>query len=64
MFVSNAIDTCDALLHKNVYVFRKRILIIDNDMIKCMYTCTYIVNGPMWTSWAESLFILKDGEFI
>ena len=59
MFVSDAIDTFDALLHKNVYGFRKRILNIDSDMIKYMYNCTDIVNGPTWTIWAESLYIVK-----
>ena len=59
MCVSNAIDTFDALMRKNVYGFRKRILNIDNDMIKCMYNCTDTVNGPMWTSWTESLYIVR-----
>ena len=59
IFVSNGIDTFDALMRKNVYGFRKRILNIDNDMIKCMYNWTNIVNGPMWTSWVESLYIVR-----
>ena len=59
MCVSDAIDTFDALMRKNVYGFRKRILNINNDMIKCMYNCTAIVNGPMWASWAESLYIVR-----
>ena len=50
--VSDAINTFDALLRKNVYGLRKRILNIDSDIIKCMYNCTDIVNGSMWTSWA------------
>ena len=59
MSVSNAIDTFDALLRKNVYGVRKHILNIDNDTIKCMYNCTDIVKGSMWTSWAESLYIVR-----
>ena len=53
MFVGNATDTFDALLRNNVFGFRKRIINIDNGKIKCLYNCTDIINGPMWTSCAE-----------
>ena len=59
MFASNAIDTFDALLHKNIYGLKKRILNINNDLIRVMYNCFEIVNGPMWISWANSLYTVN-----
>ena len=55
VFANNAIDTFDALLRKNIYGLKKRIFNINNDLIRVMYNCFEIVNGPMWTSWANSL---------
>ena len=59
MFASNAIDTFDALLHKNIYGFKRRIFNINNDMIRIMYNCFEIVNGPMWINWANSLYTVN-----
>ena len=32
---------------------------INNDLIRVMYSCFEIVNGPMWISWANSLYTIK-----
>ena len=40
MFANNAIDTFDALLHKNIYGFKRHIFNINNDLIRVMYSCT------------------------
>ena len=56
MFANNAIDTFDALLRKNIYGFKRRTSNINNDLIRVMYNCFEIVNGPMWISWANSLY--------
>ena len=47
MFANNAIDTFDALLRKNIYGLKKRISYINNDLIRVMYNCFEIVNGPI-----------------
>ena len=39
MLVNNSIDNFDARLCKNIYGFRKRVYDIENNLIKCMYTC-------------------------
>ena len=52
MFANNAIDTFDALLRKNIFN-------INNDLIRVMYNCFEIVNGPMWISWANSLYTVN-----
>ena len=59
MFASNAIDTFDALLRKNIYGFKRRIFNINNGLIRVMYNCFEIVNGPMWISWANSLYTVN-----
>ena len=59
MFADNAIDTFDALLRKNIYGFKRRICNIDNDLIRAMCNCFEIVNGPMWISWANSLYTVN-----
>ena len=59
MFANNAIDTFDALLRKNIYGLKKRIFNINNDLIRVMYNCFEIVNGPMWISWANSLYTVN-----
>ena len=59
MFTNNAIDTFDAPLRKNIYGFKRRILNINNDLIRVLYTCFEIVNGPMWISWANSLYTVN-----
>ena len=56
MFANNAIDTFDAVLRKNIYDLKKRILNKSNDLIRVMYNCFEIVNGPLWISWANSLY--------
>ena len=57
MFANNAIYTFDALLRKNIYGLKKRIFNINNDLIVIvMYNSFEIVNGPMWISWAKSLY--------
>ena len=43
----------DALLRKNIYGLKKRIFNINTDLIRVMYNCFEIVNGPMWISWAN-----------
>ena len=48
MFANNTNDTFDALLRKNIYGLKKRIFNINNDLIRVMYNCFEIVNGPMW----------------
>ena len=39
---------------------------INNDLIRLMYNCFEIVNGPMWISWANSLYTvnLKDSHHV
>ena len=32
----------------------------NNDLIKVMYNCIDIVNSPMWSSWAKSLFTVNQ----
>ena len=59
MFANNAIDTFDALLRKNIDGFKRRISNINNDLIRVMYNCFEIVNGPMWISCANSLYTVK-----
>ena len=59
MFANNAIDTFDALLCKNIYGFKRRIFNINKPLIRVMYNCFEIVNGPMWISWANSLYIVN-----
>ena len=59
MFANNAFDAFDALLHKNIYGLKKRIFNINNDLIRLMYNCFEIVNGPMWISWANSLYTVN-----
>ena len=59
MFANNAIDTFDALLRKNIYGLKKRIFNINNDLIRVMYNCFDIVKGPMWISWANSLYTVN-----
>ena len=49
------------LIHLTPYCVRtfkvkKRIVNINNDLITVMYNCFEIVNGPMWISWANSLY--------
>ena len=53
-FVSNVIDNFDAYLCKNK--FRKRVYIIENNLIKCLNNCKDILNGPMWSSWSHALY--------
>ena len=43
MFVSNAIDNFDANLRKNIYRFRQRVYIIENNLIKCLNNCKDMV---------------------
>ena len=50
MFANNAIDTFDALLRKNIYGLKKLIFNIKNDLIRVMYNCFEIVNGPIWVT--------------
>ena len=59
MLANNATDTFDALLRKNIYGLIKRIFNINNDLIRVMYNCFEIVNGPMWISWANSLYTVN-----
>ena len=59
MFPDNAIDTFDALLRKNIYGFKRRICNINNDLTRAMCNCFEIVNGPMWISWANSLYTVN-----
>ena len=61
MFANNAIDTFDALLRKNIYGLKKRIFNINNDLIRVMYNCFEIVNGPTWISWANSIASVITG---
>ena len=49
----------DALLRKNIYGLKKRIFNINNDLIMVMCNCFEIVNGPMWISWANSLYTVS-----
>ena len=58
MFANNDIDTFDALLRKNNYGL-KRIFNINNGLIRVMYNCFEIVNGPMLISWANSLYTVN-----
>ena len=44
----------DALLRKNIYGFKQLIFNINNDLIRVMYNCFELVNGPVWISWANS----------
>ena len=53
MFANNAIDKFDALLRK------KCIFNMNNDLIRVMYNCFEIINGPMWISWANSLYTVN-----
>ena len=48
-----------ALLRKNIYGFKRRIVNINNDLNRVMYNCFEIVNGPMWISWANSLYTVN-----
>lgn len=48
MSFNNSINNFDALLHKNIHGFRKRIYNIENYLIKCMTNRMNIVNGPMF----------------
>ena len=50
MFANNAIDTFDALLRKNIYGLKKLIFNIKIDLIRVMYNCFEIVNGPIWVT--------------
>ena len=59
MFANNAIDTFDALLRKNINGLKKRIFNINNGLIRVTYNCFEIVNGPMWISWANSLYTIN-----
>ena len=59
MFANNAIDTFDALLRKNIYGFKRRIFNINIHLIRVMYNCFEIVNGPIGISWANSLCTVK-----
>ena len=59
MFANNGIDTFDALLRKSIYGFKRRIFNTNNDLIRVMYNCFEIVNGPMWISWANSLYTIN-----
>ena len=59
MFANNAINTFDTLLRKNIYGFKRRIFNINNGLIRVMYNCFEIVNGPMWISWANSLYTVN-----
>ena len=59
MFADNAIDTFDALLRKNSYGLKNRIFNLNTDLIMVMYNCFEIVNGPMWISWANSLYTVN-----
>ena len=56
MFANNDIDT---LLRKNIYGLKKRIFNINNDLTWIRYNCFEIVNGPMWISWANSLYTVN-----
>ena len=47
------------LLRKNIYGFKRHIFNINNDLIRVMYNCFEIVNGPMWISWANSLYTVN-----
>ena len=57
MFANNAIDTFDALLRKNIYGLH--FFNIHSYLIRVMYNCFEIVNGPMWISWANSLYTVN-----
>ena len=35
---------------------KNRIFNINNNLIRVMYNCFEIENGPMWISWANSLY--------
>ena len=59
MFVNNAINTFGILMHKNIYGL-KTYFNRNNDLNKVMYNCIDIVNGPMWSSWAKSLYIVNQ----
>jgi len=51
---NNAFDTFYVLMvvmRNNIYGFIKRMFNINNDLIK--YNCIDIVNGPVWSSWAN-----------
>ena len=41
-----------------IYI-NKRIFNINNGLIRVMYNCFEIVNGPMWISWANSLYTVN-----
>ena len=58
MFANNPIDTFDTL-RKNIYGFKRRIFNINNDLIRVMYNCFEIVNGPIWISRANSLYTVN-----
>ena len=47
MFVNNAIDIFNVLMRKNIHGLNKRVLNINNDLIKVMYNCTAVVNCPV-----------------
>ena len=59
MFVNNSIDNFDALLRKKIYVFRKWVYDIENDLITCMTNNNHIVNGPMWSKRARALYCVQ-----
>ena len=57
--IKNSTDHFDALLHKNIYSFRKRVYDIENNFIKCTNTCINIFNGPMWSRWVQALHCVQ-----
>ena len=50
LFVNNTINSFDAIMRKNDFVFFKCTFTIHNDLIKVMYNCIDMVNGTMWSS--------------
>ena len=62
MFVSNAVDIFYILMRKNIYGLKKRVLNINNDLIKVMYNSIDIVNDPTWSSWTKSLYTVNQQD--
>ena len=59
MFVNNAIDTFYVLRRKNISGI-ETYFNINNNLIKVIYNCIDTVNGPMWSSWAKSLYTVNQ----
>lgn len=58
MYVANDLDNIEAMLRKNVYSFKSRMCKSRNLLIKCLVSCSFVVD-KCWRHWTSILYTVR-----